>query len=174
MDFTVYGSLAQMITSLLEIISEPIFPVIIIWATAVTELKYFGGSKNNQIGGTDPTERNIISGNNITGIAIFDEGTDNNEIFGNYIGLGASGTNNVGQSGTGVYIGSGAKNNIVGGSIADGYSNYITGSGFAGIFLNGLGTENNIIAGNFIGTNETGTEHFGNKVGIRLSNGINR
>lgn len=50
-----------------------------------------GGAHNNQIGGLNPGERNVIGGNNGDGIEISHDGTNNNEIVGNLIGLNATG-----------------------------------------------------------------------------------
>ena len=125
----------------------------------------------NFIGGTDPGERNVIAGNGVTGIALYDTAFEN-EIKGNFIGLDASGKKNIGHpGGTGIYFGSYAHHNIVGGT-EPGAANFISGNtGWAGIVLNDLGTNDNVIIGNYLGTDITGTEEFGNLVGVRIMNG---
>ncbi len=95
-----------------------------------------------------PGERNIISGNDWTGIAIFGPGTHGNNVWGNFIGLDSTGTNALGNSqGSGVWIGDGASNTLVGGTAA-GARNRISYNGFTGVGL-GAGTPNN----NFVQAN---------------------
>jgi len=53
---------------------------------------YIGyGASHNLVGGDTPGERNLISGNTFDGVAIFDSGTTDNTVSGNYIGTNASG-----------------------------------------------------------------------------------
>ena len=53
---------------------------------------YIGlGASGNVIGGCSPADRNIISGNNQSGILISGAGTDTNTVSGNYIGVNAGG-----------------------------------------------------------------------------------
>ena len=67
------------------------------------------GPSDNTIGGTTAEERNVISGNG-AGIDMID--APSNTILGNYIGTNAAGTAALGNTGTGIYIGSGDGNNI--------------------------------------------------------------
>ncbi|MCK4642480.1 S-layer family protein [bacterium] len=119
------------------------------------------GAKSNTIGGTDAGTRNIISGNDENGVIIDDSGTDNNVVLGNYIGTDVNGTAGLGNSFIGVYICSGAKSNIIGGTV-DGARNIISGNNLYGVYIEGAGTSNNIITGNYIGTNASGTGDLGN------------
>lgn len=50
-------------------------------------------AKDNVIGGTSASDRNIFSGNHYAGIEVTDAGTENNTITGNYIGVDFSGQN---------------------------------------------------------------------------------
>ncbi|HET9300956.1 MAG TPA: FG-GAP-like repeat-containing protein, partial [Candidatus Polarisedimenticolaceae bacterium] len=74
------------------------------------------GAKNNTIGGTTASVRNVISGNG-NGVSLSDSGTQGNLVQGNYIGTDATGMTAVPNI-TGVAIGNGVANNTVGGSSA--------------------------------------------------------
>ena len=111
-------------------------------------------SANNTIGGTHPTNRNVISANQQFGIQIWYPGSTNNKVLGNYIGTDASGTAAAGNV-TGVYIGENASRNFVGGTAA-GSRNLISGNNY-GIFIEDTGTTANVIQGNYIGTDASGT-----------------
>lgn len=104
------------------------------------------------IGGTNPGERNIISGNG-TGIDL--EGV-NSRVVGNFIGTDVTGLLFLGNS-TGVNVGANCNNCTVGGG------NVISGNTFRGVDLDGL---NSRVTGNFIGTDAAGTGDLGNLAGI--------
>jgi hypothetical protein len=129
-----------------------------------------GGAQSNIIGGTTDGERNIISGNNADGVYIQHSGTDNNKVSGNYIGTDVSGTSDLGNSWKGVVIDGGAQSNTIGGT-TDGERNIISGNDF-GVHIQHSGTNNNIISGNYIGTDVNGTAGIGNaRVGVAISDG---
>jgi titin len=119
------------------------------------------GSSNNKIGGTAPGMRNIISGNGQVGIIIVDSGSTGNVIKGNYIGTDVTGTIDLGNSSTGVVIGLGASDNVVGGTEV-GSRNLISGNDSAGVQIAETGSTGNIVQGNYIGTDVTGTLALGN------------
>ena len=129
---------------------------------------------NNIIGGTTPQERNIISGNGITGTAgISIQLADNNVVVGNYIGTDVSGNKPLGNFGQGIAIVEGA-NNIIGGVTPD--TRNIVSANSEGILIIGSNSINNVIQGNYIGTDVTGTDNLGNKragvaIGFGTSNG---
>jgi len=108
---------------------------------------------NNKIGGTTPEERNIISGNNSSGVS-FQFNATNNQVLGNYIGTNINGTVEIGNGGDGISL-LAAPNNIIGGTIA-GSGNCISGNNGNGIDL-GLDSSESQILGNFIGTDVSGT-----------------
>jgi hypothetical protein len=124
------------------------------------------GSSNNIIGGTTAAARNVISGNTGGGgIVLFDDIITGNKIQGNYIGTNAAGTAAVGN-GTGIVLDS-TNDTTIGGTVA-GAGNLISGNGF-GINLGGNGdAKRNLIQGNLIGTDATGTAKVGNNGGIVL------
>lgn len=69
---------------------------------------------NNTIGGDTQLEGNYISGNLYDGIIIQGSGAINNDVDGNIIGRSASGSHNVGNGVSGVYIWDGANGNWIG------------------------------------------------------------
>ncbi|MCP4537172.1 MAG: hypothetical protein GY832_08485 [Chloroflexi bacterium] len=129
------------------------------------------GAHNNTIGGDTAGERNVISGNNLSGVYIYGSGTMNNTVSGNYIGVNSSGTASLENDGAGVLISDGAQNNIVGGNTA-GEGNVISGNDEHGIVIEGSDTANNTVSGNHIGTNWSGTAKLGNTwSGVSISDG---
>ena len=106
-----------------------------------------------QIGGTEPGAGNLISGNNI-GISS-QEGSLYNVIQGNRIGTDVSGAQALGN-GTGIDLGS--AHNLVGGT-APGAGNLISGNTGDGLSVIG---SSNIVQGNCIGTDVSGTQALGN------------
>ena len=129
--------------------------------------------KNNIIGGSTVSDRNVISGNGARGIQIHGSGAtpaqiaSGNVIKGNFIGLDSSGTILIRNSTVGVAIGNYASNNIVGGT-APGESNVISGNGTFGVRLVGDHVSSNEVKGNFIGTNPAGTLSLPNVFGVAV------
>jgi hypothetical protein len=123
------------------------------------------GAANNTIGGTTPEERNLISGNNGNGIAIVIEEPDfyqpnGNLILGNFIGTDVTGLLDLGNTNAGVFIAD-AFDNVVGGELA-GERNLISGNDGAGVTISGGGATGNLVQGNYIGTDVTGSSPLGN------------
>jgi titin len=127
------------------------------------------GCSGNRIGadGHDPhpdAERNIISGNENGINVVYD--ANNNEIAGNYIGTDPTGTIVVGNF-DGIYCSGGGNHNIIG-TNSDGVGdaaecNIISGNTRDGIdFRSASGDDYNTIAGNYIGTDVSGTQPLGN------------
>jgi CSLREA domain-containing protein len=127
---------------------------------AATAVNLFSSS-NNTIGGLTSSARNIISGNKSMGLAIFHQSSAN-RVEGNYIGTDVTGTLALGNE-TGVQI-EASSNNSVGGVTA-GARNVISANEFGGIQFdnpNAEATSNNLIEGNYIGTDVSGTLPLGN------------
>jgi hypothetical protein len=143
-----------------------------------------GGATKNLIGTNgdgvnDAAERNVLSGNLFAGVWINGQGTDANAVAGNFIGTDVSGavaldngTQTVSDPslyldtfGGGVVIENGASGNRIGtdGQSVDdrGERNVIGGSGNDGVDIAYSGTTGNVVAGNFIGTDVTGTVALG-------------
>ena len=126
------------------------------------------GTNGDAVG--DENEGNVISGN-WCGIAIAGTGTSQNVIAGNLIGTDVNGTLVIGNRADGIGISNGAQENRIG-TDGDGISdhlerNVISGSMRSGVTIEGVGTERNAIAGNYIGTDIDGADALPN-----LANGV--
>jgi hypothetical protein len=120
----------------------------------------FGGAQSNTIGGTAAGAGNLISGNQSPGIAINGAGTNNTLVQGNVIGLNAAGGGKI-QNGDGIAIYGGAQSNTIGGTTTAA-RNIISGNQFAGVSIGNNGTNNNVVQGNYIGLDATGSTVQGN------------
>lgn len=123
----------------------------------------------------DYGERNLISANSDSGVYIL--GSSSNVVAGNFIGTDASGTRALGIRSHGVTIAydssrpHSAYNRV--GTNGDGLAdaaerNVISGNPGAGVWSNGI---YGVVAGNFIGTDVTGTKALCNQSGIVQSAG---
>jgi len=91
---------------------------------------------------------------------------DDNTIIGNYIGTVTTGSSDVSTTNDGILLVMDAENNTIGGpSQAD--RNVISAMG-GGIRVSSAGSTGNVIEGNYIGTNRTGTVALGNGYGIKI------
>jgi hypothetical protein len=142
---------------------------------------------NNRIGGVMgtctppfncqfPFVRNVISGNILDGILINATATNTasgNQILGNYIGANASGSGAIPNGRHGINFAAGAANTLVGGS-ATGQENVLSGNTNAGVAFTAATAVNNVVQGNYIGTNPTGTASVPNVRGVLMqSAGVN-
>lgn len=125
---------------------------------------------DNLIGGTVEGAGNIISGNNRRGIEIINSMSTGNLVQGNFIGTDSTGTSFLGNLFNGILIGD-ASGNTIGGADAAA-RNVISGNGSKGVDKNRHGirislfapgvADNNVIEGNYIGTDITGDALLGN------------
>lgn len=123
----------------------------------------------NMIGGLNPSDRNIVSGNNSYGILLSSNATSNT-ILGNLIGLDGAGAADMGNGADGIRLTTGASWNVIGSSAPAG-RNFISGNNGNGILVMTTATLSNTIAGNSIGTAADGTTLVGNSAsGVSLSN----
>ncbi len=113
---------------------------------------------NGIIGGNNPQEGNTICGNALGGIVI--QAGDSLQLLGNKIGVTYLGTTISGNGGNGVYIGAVGEN--------EGYlveNNVISGNAQGGLRIS---SNHSIVRNNFIGTDISGTQNFGNQSGFGL------
>ena len=122
---------------------------------------------NNTIGGETPGERNIVSGNSSAGIHLFGGLIPStlNFIKGNYIGLAADGITPLPNT-DGIRIQGNVSQNTIGGTLPA-QRNIISGNLQRGIQINGgdVDATNNVISGNYIGTDSSGRIAVGNQAG---------
>jgi titin len=130
-----------------------------------------GGSTSNTVGGMKASARDVISGNSTWGVYISDSGTSQNVVEGDYIGTDATGTKALPNGYNGLDIVYGATSNTVGGTKA-GACNVISGNAYNGVLLGFSGTSTNVVEGNHIGTNATGTAALPNGAdGVQIIGG---
>ena len=127
-------------------------------------------SGNNTIGGTTPADRNVLSGNDDSGVEVqfvSSGGSDasNNVIEGNYIGTDATGAT-AHPDFYGVTL-EGVRGTTIGGATAAA-GNVISGNRFEGVTLTIAAesvafSSDTVIQGNYIGTNAAGTAALPNQ-----------
>ncbi|HEX8597477.1 MAG TPA: hypothetical protein VF952_03080, partial [Chloroflexia bacterium] len=133
------------------------------------------GASNNTIGGTVAGEGNLISSNYGHGIDINGSATTGNVVLGNLIGLNAAATEGWGNSGNGVNI-KDAPGNTVGGTAAgsrniisgNGTGVMIEGDGWAGVAVEDITARDNVVQGNYIGTNGAGNASVMQSKGVHI------
>jgi CSLREA domain-containing protein len=123
-----------------------------------------GDGSTLRIGGPNPGDGNLISGNPDVGIDV--TGVLGATIQGNIIGLNASQTAVLPNAFDGIFVCDCAGPILIGGP-GTGAGNVIAGNGGSGIITDGK--SGMVISGNRIGTNAAGTGVFGNQIdGITL------
>jgi CSLREA domain-containing protein len=141
--------------------------------TGSTALKNIGSGVDIEagltiIGGSSAGEGNLISGNEATGIT-FQVGATDGFAMGNRIGTNAAGTAAIGNS-WGITLHD--NHNTIGGDTAA-KRNVISGNRLDGIFIN-TPSEDNIIQGNYIGTDISGMAPLENQEnGIQVAGNNN-
>jgi hypothetical protein len=136
---------------------------------------YLEKAFGNRIGGDTAASRNVISGNEGNGIWIRGGGSYSNRIVNNFIGTNKDGNAVIGNTWSGIAVSEGAGRRagltVNPNKIGDvGQGNVIAGN-FYGIALYDSDTSENIIRGNFIGTDLTASFNLGNtNGGIAMGN----
>ena len=125
---------------------------------------------NATVGGSNASDRNVINNNGNEGINLTGGGATGNAILGNYIGLEYDGVTGSGNSDVGIAILSGAAGNTIGGLTAA--SRNVISMNFEGMEIN---SANNVVIGNYIGTDSGGTLDRGNRSddGLEIQSGGN-
>ena len=108
------------------------------------------GANDNSIGGPDPGQRNIISGNDY---GVYLTGCSGNTIQGNYIGTAPAGTSAVPNTKTGIYFYQNGNDNTVGGT-TENEGNLISGNAGYGVRIHQ--SSDNVLEGNYIGADQIG------------------
>ncbi len=117
------------------------------------------GGTSNLVGGTSAAARNVISGNESTGVNLSGASVVANAVEGNYIGLEPDGNTPLPNAFSGVTVAFAGEENTIGGSAA-GAGNVISGNGNVGLRVES--TEFTEILGNLIGTDASGLLDRGN------------
>ncbi|WP_412069142.1 Calx-beta domain-containing protein [Rubrivirga sp. IMCC43871] len=118
----------------------------------------------NGDGQNDQGERNVLSGNRGSGVSPVGTGSTGSVIAGNYIGTDASGTAALGNNNFGVFTLFTA--GILVGTDGDGQNDAAERNVISGNLSNGVRLQDAAditIAGNYIGTDATGTVELGNQ-----------
>lgn len=125
-----------------------------------TGVEIDSGASFATIGGPNgATSRNVISGNGV-GVRIAGSGTKGNDLAGNYIGTDATGNSAISNE-DGVIIKEGAEENTLGGAgLAE--RNVCSGNRHKCVGIFGVGTKENRVEGNLIGTEVNGSAALGN------------
>jgi large repetitive protein len=104
-------------------------------------------------------QANVISGNTSFGVRLGEIGTDRHLLLGNLIGTDLSGTKPLGNGGYGIEMRVGVTNCVVAG-------NTVAANAAGGILIIGndplFPPTGNVVAGNRVGTDATGTQALGN------------
>ncbi len=128
------------------------------------------GASATRVGGSGAGEGNLISGNAGVGVAIWDQTTAGTLVEGNRIGTNSAGTAAIGNGQDGVRIAD-SGGNTIGGTMA-GTRNVISGNDGNGVQITGANASGNVVQGNYIGVNATGTAALGNAwFGVRVTDG---
>ena len=113
----------------------------------------------------------VISGFNTQGVLIEGTGATGNIVSGCYIGTNATGTIAMPNTFPGIEIVGGAHGNTIGGTMAAA-RNLISGNANIGVSIHDSGTTTNMVQGNYIGLNATGTAAIPNAyAGVEIFGG---
>ena len=120
----------------------------------------------------DPDNPNVISGNTFDGVTINDLSSNDNVVFGNFIGTDITGEVDLGNDGYGVVVGSNSSGGMIGGiAPGGGPANVISGNDAGGVYIVGTGLDpdtfpGNQVFGNYIGTDIDGQQAIPNGLGV--------
>ena len=112
---------------------------------------------NNRIGGTGQGAANLISGNGVAGIDL--RSSSGTIVQANFVGTDRTVSTALGNGGNGIFVDPDSSGTVIGGT---GCGNVFSGNLGAGIDLHGY---QNVVFGNYIGTDFSGTTALGNCFG---------
>ena len=132
------------------------------------------GSASNSIGGQNHATRNIIAGNFGPGISLTGPNCTSNWVAGNFVGVDTTGLISIANHGGGVLLSSGAHHNTIGDR--EGLpANVLSGNRGDGLRITGLGTDRNLVIGNYIGPSYRGGGLYAgetyNENGVTITDG---
>lgn len=130
-------------------------------------LEFISGSDNCIVGGSSLDDRNVISGNEHIGIRLLDVGYCT--VSANLIGTDRTGSYAV-PNADGMSM-EGAVHHCTIGGTTDAERNIISGNLDYGLPLFGVGATANVVIGNYIGTDITGSNPVGNTYGVLCDDG---
>ncbi|HNL26271.1 MAG TPA: FG-GAP-like repeat-containing protein, partial [bacterium] len=126
------------------------------------------GSVNNQIGLNAGAAANVIAGNGGDGIIL--NNADSTKVFQNYIGVDRTGATAL-PNNNGIVLENGTQNALIGNNTGSG-GNIVSGNSNQGIRIQDVGTDSNLIIGNLIGTDLSGSTAIPNgNDGIQIDGG---
>lgn len=119
-------------------------------------------AENTTVGGNSDAYRNVISGNGSHGLYLANQRYS--LVGANYIGVDSTGSGGLGNGSQGIYVnastGQVAEGSTIGGTV-EGARNVISANSSNGIYLANNAIDN-LIVGNYIGTDVSGTYDLGN------------
>lgn len=130
-------------------------------------IELLGGAHYSVVGGVNPEDRNIISGNQHIGVRLLD--VMYCEVYGNYVGLNRMGTSAI-PNYDGISLEGAVKYCQIGGSTSN-KRNVVSGNVAYGLPLFGAGATGNTIHGNYFGTDITGQYAIPNTYGVLFDDG---
>lgn len=107
---------------------------------------------------------NVLSGNTFAGVRLTGTGTDGNIVRGNRVGTMPDGRGVAGNGGPGVHVEGGARWNLL-------EDNQIAGGRTHGVYIDGAGTDGNMVRGNRIGVNPDGATLSNQGAGVLVQGG---
>jgi hypothetical protein len=128
-------------------------------------IEIYGGPRANTVGGAAAGAANVISAN---GFGMFLYATSGNVVAGNRVGTDATGRAPLGNQGDGVQLENTAGNTV--GGTAAGAGNVISANVTNGLLLSSASGE--VVCGNLIGTDVSGTTGLGNGFDGVFLNGV--
>ena len=115
---------------------------------------YLFESQSNLIGGVAPGLGNVISANLDDGIQLYGSGTSFNTVEGNLVGTTKTGQSRLGNLFSALSLIAGPTSNTIGGAVAAARNVFSGSSNYDGVSLDGA--SNNVVQGNYIGTDASG------------------